>query len=44
MNKIDGKEKNPLSGAEFKLYKVENGEEKPITNLKGMTNGTYTTG
>lgn len=44
VNKIDGKEKNPLSGAEFKLYKVENGEEKPITNLKGVTNGTYTTG
>lgn len=57
VNKIDGKEKKALSGAEFKLYKVEkvkvkneNGEEKEtetetqITNLKGMTNGTYTTG
>lgn len=53
VNKIDGKEKNALSGAEFKLYKVEkiekeNGKveekETQITNLKDMTNGTYTTG
>lgn len=58
VKKVDGKDnKTSLSGAEFKLYKVEtvkvekeNGEveekeeERQITNLKGMVNGTYTTG
>lgn len=54
VKKVDGKDNNILlSGAEFKLYKVEkiekeNGKveekETQITNLKDMTNGTYTTG
>lgn len=54
VKKVDGKDnKTLLSGAEFKLYKVEkiekeNGKveekETQITNLKSMTNGTYTTG
>ena len=54
VKKVDGKDnKISLSGAEFKLYKVEkiekeNGKveekETQITNLKDMPNGTYTTG
>ena len=54
VKKVDGKDnKISLSGAEFKLYKVEkiekeNGKveekETQITNLKDMPNGIYTTG